>query len=170
VPLTKFKLSLLLLKLVQVHDKYCIRVAILPFKKLIKPNLAFLKLFASNEMIRPFGHFWPFWLLKKIIRFRGLFWKNLIKSYSILWKSQKCFTYLTNFLQTFVPCLAFFHFWEFVNLRNNPWLNLAFNLFWTWHPCIVSLSLPVLSFFSFDILTRIGYRNWSWRSYKTIPI
>ena len=37
-------------------------------------------------------------------------------------------------------------------------------------PLYIFLWLPVFSFFSFDILTRIGYRNQSWHGFETISI
>jgi len=33
----------------------------------------FLKRFARNKMIRPFGYFWPFSILKKIVYFKACF-------------------------------------------------------------------------------------------------
>jgi len=53
------------------------------------PNLPFLKLFFLEIMIWPFDHFLPFLMLKKIVPFRGLFWKNLSITSQFLWKSQK---------------------------------------------------------------------------------
>jgi len=49
------------------------RVAIWPFKKPNLPNLAFMKLFASNKMAWRFGQFLAFLNVDKMVYFRVRF-------------------------------------------------------------------------------------------------
>jgi len=53
---------------------------------------------------------WP--VLNVKVPFRSCFWKNMSRTYNILWKSQKCFCFITNFHQKNWPFFAFFSFFK----------------------------------------------------------
>ena len=86
-------------------------------------HFAFLKRFARKN-----GHFWAFWMLKKIVYFKACFGKIREKIsifYEILFYDLVIFT---NFWRKFVLYLSFFIFevWPFWNFL---WPNLAFFTF-----------------------------------------